>query len=68
MKRLFFPAIIGCFLGSPIMAQIVPDNTLGNEKSQVNSMNSNTQQIDGGAIRGANLFHDSRTGELPPRY
>ena len=39
------------------LAQIVPDNTLGNESSQVNSSDSNTQQIDGGAIRGDNLFH-----------
>ncbi len=42
---------------SNTQAQIIPDNTLGNESSQVNSPDSNTQQIDGGAIRGDNLFH-----------
>ncbi|MDJ0533150.1 MAG: filamentous hemagglutinin N-terminal domain-containing protein [Xenococcaceae cyanobacterium MO_207.B15] len=39
------------------LAQIIPDNTLGKETSQVNSLDSNTQQIDAGAIRGENLFH-----------
>ncbi|MBH8564484.1 filamentous hemagglutinin N-terminal domain-containing protein [Nostoc sp. CENA67] len=36
--------------------QIIPDNSLGAEKSVVNS-NANIDQIDGGARRGANLFH-----------
>ncbi|HEY9851567.1 MAG TPA: filamentous hemagglutinin N-terminal domain-containing protein [Leptolyngbyaceae cyanobacterium] len=42
-------------------AQIVPDGTLGNENSRVvpnleiNGVNSD--RIDGGAIRGANIFH-----------
>ncbi|MEL7330713.1 MAG: filamentous hemagglutinin N-terminal domain-containing protein, partial [Cyanobacteria bacterium J06560_2] len=36
---------------------IVPDNTLGPESSQVNSLNSTTDLIEGGAIREANLFH-----------
>ncbi len=39
------------------LAQIIPDNTLGTESSQVQSLDSDTQQIDGGAIRGKNLFH-----------
>ncbi|MGB3535317.1 MAG: filamentous hemagglutinin N-terminal domain-containing protein [Microcoleaceae cyanobacterium] len=38
-------------------AQIVPDNTLGSEKSIVNPINSQRRQIEGGAIRGSNLFH-----------
>ncbi len=45
------------FIASNTLAQIIPDNTLGNESSQVNSPDSNTQQINGGAIRGDNLFH-----------
>lgn len=57
MKKLFFPAMIGCLLSSSSMAQVVPDKTLGNESSQVNSSDPDTQQIDGGAIRGENLFH-----------
>ncbi|HEY9804919.1 MAG TPA: filamentous hemagglutinin N-terminal domain-containing protein, partial [Leptolyngbyaceae cyanobacterium] len=39
--------------------QIIPDNTLGAEKSVVNS-NANTDRINGGARRGANLFHSFR--------
>ncbi|HAX75487.1 MAG TPA: hypothetical protein DCY88_06585 [Cyanobacteria bacterium UBA11372] len=35
------------------IAQIVPDNTLGNERSQLTPQNI----IEGGATRGANLFH-----------
>ncbi|VEP13140.1 putative Filamentous hemagglutinin [Hyella patelloides LEGE 07179] len=42
-----------------VLAQVTPDNTLGNESSQVTST-SDRQQIDGGAIRGENLFHSFR--------
>ncbi|MEO0684551.1 MAG: filamentous hemagglutinin N-terminal domain-containing protein, partial [Cyanobacteria bacterium J06649_11] len=38
-------------------AQLVPDNTLGKENSLVNSVDSVTKRVDGGAIRGSNLFH-----------
>ncbi|NEQ76377.1 MAG: filamentous hemagglutinin N-terminal domain-containing protein [Okeania sp. SIO2C9] len=38
-------------------AQIVPDNTLGEESSIVNSIDQLKDQIEGGAIRGSNLFH-----------
>jgi filamentous hemagglutinin family protein len=41
-------------------AQITPDNTFGNEKTTVNSStdnNSISNLIEGGAVRGANLFH-----------
>jgi filamentous hemagglutinin family protein len=38
-------------------AQLVPDNTLGSEQSIVNPINSQRSQIEGGAIRGTNLFH-----------
>jgi filamentous hemagglutinin family protein len=40
-----------------VNAQIVPDNTLGSEESHVSPINSQVDLIDGGAIRGANLFH-----------
>lgn len=51
--------LLGCCQSS--LAQIEPDNTLGNESSTV-APNVNIQgvvsdRIDGGAIRGANLFH-----------
>ncbi len=43
------------------MAQIVPDNSLGNESSIVvpnqNINGLDSDRIDGGAIRGSNLFH-----------
>jgi filamentous hemagglutinin family protein len=45
----------------PVKAQITPDNTLGNESSQINSnvliKGVNADQINGGATRGSNLFH-----------
>ncbi|MEB3217999.1 MAG: filamentous hemagglutinin N-terminal domain-containing protein [Nostocales cyanobacterium 94392] len=40
-----------------VAAQIIPDNTLGSEKSVVTPLNSQVQRIDGGTIRGINLFH-----------
>ncbi|NER99593.1 MAG: filamentous hemagglutinin N-terminal domain-containing protein, partial [Symploca sp. SIO1B1] len=39
------------------VAQVKPDNTLGNENSVVVPIDQLNQQIDGGATRGANLFH-----------
>ncbi|MFZ1029753.1 MAG: filamentous hemagglutinin N-terminal domain-containing protein, partial [Limnoraphis robusta] len=45
----------------PTSAQIVPDNTLGSENSvvtpNVNIRGINSDRIDGGAVRGSNLFH-----------
>ncbi|AFZ01966.1 filamentous hemagglutinin N-terminal domain-containing protein [Calothrix sp. PCC 6303] len=45
----------------PTQAQIIPDSTLANESSQINSnvliKGSNAEQINGGATRGSNLFH-----------
>ncbi|MGB3640271.1 MAG: filamentous hemagglutinin N-terminal domain-containing protein, partial [Rivularia sp. (in: cyanobacteria)] len=40
----------------PVNAQLTPDNTLGKENSIVNPSKL-LQRIDGGAIRGSNLFH-----------
>ncbi|MGK7944433.1 MAG: filamentous hemagglutinin N-terminal domain-containing protein, partial [Microcystaceae cyanobacterium] len=39
------------------LTQIIPDTTLGDESSVVNSDNPNFDRIDGGAVRGSNLFH-----------
>ncbi|MGB3401550.1 MAG: filamentous hemagglutinin N-terminal domain-containing protein [Microcoleaceae cyanobacterium] len=52
-----------CCIFQPLLAtaQIIPDNSLGNENSivvpnvDINGINSD--RIDGGAIRGSNLFH-----------
>jgi len=50
-------ATFGCLVSiDTAKAQIIPDNSLGAEKSVVNT-NANIDQIDGGARRGANLFH-----------
>jgi filamentous hemagglutinin family protein len=45
------------FSPSQALAQITPDNTLGDENSVVNSRDATNDSIDGGAIRGQNLFH-----------
>ncbi|MEH2106912.1 two-partner secretion domain-containing protein [Nostoc sp.] len=37
--------------------QITPDNTLGSERSTVTPQNQLVDRVDGGAIRGTNLFH-----------
>lgn len=42
--------------GDCAFAQITPDTTLGSENSRVTSTGA-VDSIDGGAIRGANLFH-----------
>jgi filamentous hemagglutinin family protein len=45
------------FSHNQVLAQITPDNTLGNESSVVNTRDATSDSIDGGAIRGQNLFH-----------
>jgi filamentous hemagglutinin family protein len=49
------------FSGNSALAQITPDTTLGNENSTVTSTGA-VDSINGGATRGANLFHSF--GEL----
>ncbi len=41
----------------PAFAQITPDNTLGVERSHFIPNNGIKDKIDGGALRGSNLFH-----------
>ncbi len=54
-------ALIGVVANYPAQSQITPDSTLGNENSQViTDLEINgirNDRIDGGAIRGSNLFH-----------
>ncbi|MBF2026770.1 MAG: filamentous hemagglutinin N-terminal domain-containing protein [Oscillatoriales cyanobacterium C42_A2020_001] len=45
----------------PVPAQIAADATLGNEFSQVTQPAANTFLIEGGAVRGSNLFHSFST-------
>jgi filamentous hemagglutinin family protein len=71
-------AIFGAILGGGgdrVVAQIVPDNTLGAESSvvtpNVNIRGIQGDKIDGGATRGANLFHsfsDFNVGESRGAY
>lgn len=42
---------------SRLQAQVMPDATLGQESSLVNLIDALNQRIDGGALRGSNLFH-----------
>ena len=46
------------------LAQIAPDTTLGAERSQVTA-NAGAYQINGGATRGANLFHSFSQFSVP---
>ncbi|WP_413166584.1 filamentous hemagglutinin N-terminal domain-containing protein [Capilliphycus salinus ALCB114379] len=54
-------ATVFCLTPLATVAQIVPDNTLGNENSvvtpNVNIRGIDSTRIDGGAVRGGNLFH-----------
>jgi filamentous hemagglutinin family protein len=45
------------FSHNQVLAQVTPDNTLGDESSVVNTRDATNESIDGGAIRGQNLFH-----------
>ena len=60
--RTFFGAnwlIWSCFINSIASAQIIPDNTLGSERSRL-SPNVDTAPsivIEGGAVRNQNIFH-----------
>jgi len=42
------------------MASIVPDDTLGPERSTVHALGPQLERIEGGALRGTNLFHSFR--------
>ena len=38
-------------------SQVIPDNSLDAESSTVNSIDEVRDRIEGGAVRGDNLFH-----------
>jgi len=73
LKLVGSVAIVGTLfaaVGGSVLAQIAPDNTLGAEGSvvtpNVNIQGIPSDRIDGGATRGANLFHsfgDFNVGE-----
>jgi len=56
IQTLFLTAFVILFPSS-VTAQVTPDNTLGSEISEVNSIDELNDQIEGGARRGENLFH-----------
>ena len=60
-RRLWASLAIAPFIpflhASISAAQILPDTTLGTETSILSSPTPNVTQIDGGALRGENLFH-----------
>ncbi|MFG6104354.1 filamentous hemagglutinin N-terminal domain-containing protein [Leptothoe sp. EHU-05/26/07-4] len=51
--------------GNMLVAQIIPDNTLGLESSSIIKENS-TERINGGAIRGESLFHSFEEFNINP--
>ncbi|RCJ32600.1 hypothetical protein A6769_27385 [Nostoc punctiforme NIES-2108] len=65
MQNLQQIILFGCtflvFFNKTTNAQIIPDNTLGTEASRLTPNvlinNINADRIDGGAVRGSNLFH-----------
>ncbi|KAF3890602.1 MULTISPECIES: two-partner secretion domain-containing protein [Nostocales] len=56
---LVLEGIIAVFANSTLAQELRPlaDNTLGEENSVVTPVNAQVDRIDGGAIRGTNLFH-----------
>jgi filamentous hemagglutinin family protein len=54
---LLLPLTLSLSWGNPAIAQIIPDTTLGIESSVLTPIDTLTNRIDGGAIRGSNLFH-----------
>ena len=61
-SQLFVAVMVGYVggIGDRTFAQVTPDNTLGQERSVVNPIDESNERIDGGAKRGANLFHSFR--------
>lgn len=60
-------AICGAITSSEnsTFAQIIPDSTLGAESSVVTPIAPLTNQIEGGAVRGTNLFHSFEQFSVP---
>ena len=63
MLKRKFSLLLLLFLALPVAkvkAQIVPDETLGEESSVVTPVDELNDNIEGGAARGGNLFHSFR--------
>jgi filamentous hemagglutinin family protein len=59
-KLIIWPIFLLTLALTPAKAQITPDNTLGQEKSQITPFDAQSDIIEGGATRGSNLFHSFR--------
>lgn len=58
LSRGISVAIVGSILlTEPAIAQVQPDGSLGNQSSVVNRNGGDRTLIQGGAMRGKNLFH-----------
>ena len=57
LRYFLLVVILGIVYPLKSPAQVVPDNTLGSESSKINSIDELRSRIEGGAIRGDNLFH-----------
>ena len=70
MKYKRLPWQVGLMLtvvvqAKPSLTQTIPDNTLGEETSRVIPINSQSDRLEGGAIRGKNLFHSFQEFSIP---
>lgn len=61
-------SLVVFWIGSPAIAQVVEDTTLGNQRSTVSRTRENSTLITiirGGAVRGDNLFHSFEQFSIP---
>jgi len=66
LQKILFCCLLFNFLNQPkIHAEIIPDNSLGNESSTVTPQDAITDLIEGGAIRDNNLFHSFTEFSIP---
>ena len=66
---IFYLTIFGCLIPFCAKAQIIPDNSLGEESSIVTPSDEQgvaADVIEGGAARGANLFHSFQEFNVNP--
>ncbi len=59
-QKVLVAVLLSISYSSSVSAQITPDNTLGAESSKILSVDDLRNAIEGGAIRGNNLFHSFR--------
>ena len=52
MKKFLLSAVFLILYPLGVLAQIIPDNTLGTENSTINSIDNLQDVVEGGAVRG----------------